>query len=292
MTRPTSASPKVSAEKAKATVTTKPRAKKVAQKAASTSQTKAKKQPQIKTQAKAGVKTPAKPKATKPVKTVKAAAAKSKRKAAAKAVASSKASDYMPKGYNSVTPSLIVRDAANAIAFYADVFGATELSRTYGMDGITILTAALKVGDSIIHISDEMPLYGIVSPTSIGGTASALQVYVEDVDATWERAVAALSVVLLPLEDAYWGERTGKLIDPYGHVWTIAKKVEEVSAAELEARFNTLYGTPVDAVEEESLEVLSPDNADEAVKLVDISEAIATDATYTANTIEAHTTLQ
>ena len=283
MTRTTSTSPKASAETAKPVVKTAAGATKVAKKAAPISQTKAKKQPQTSMKAKAT--------AAKATKTAKPSV-KAKPKAAAKVKSTIKTPSFMPKGYSSVTPSLVVRNAASAIAFYIDVFGAEEVSRTYALDGLTILNAAVKIGDSIIHISDEMPLYGIVSPASIGGTASALQVYVDDVDGVWERAIAGLSIVLLPLEDAYWGERTGKLIDPFGHVWTLSKKVEDISALEVEARFKTLFGGAVNVVAQEVEAISVAQDADEGVKVVDISEAIATDITYAANAMEAPVTIQ
>lgn len=279
MTRTTSTSPKVSAEKAKPTAS----ATKVAKKAAPISQTKAKKQPQTSMNAKGT--------AAKATKTAKPSV-KAKPKAAAKAKSTTKSPSFMPTGYSSVTPSLVVRNAASAIAFYRDVFGAEELSRTYALDGVTILNAAIKIGGSIIHINDEMPLYGIVSPTSIGGTASALQVYVDDVDGVWERAIAGLSVVLLPLEDAYWGERTGKLIDPFGHVWTLSKKVEDLSVSEIEARFKVLFGGSVDESEQEKEEALVSQGVDEGMKIVDIREVIATDIAYAANAMEAPVTIQ
>ncbi|UTW54731.1 VOC family protein [Kordiimonas sp. SCSIO 12610] len=177
----------------------------------------------------------------------------------------------VPKGYHTVTPSLIVRGAAAAIDFYTNVFDAKELRRTYASDGITIVNAVLKVGNSNIHLSDEMPAYGVLSPTSMGAATSALHVYLEDVDAVWARAVDSLSTVILPLENAYWGERSGKFIDPFGQVWTVSKKIENLSDGEIADRYQALTA-------EVSAEVEANSDNDEIVPIVDISEAIAKEA--------------
>ncbi|MFD2205956.1 VOC family protein [Kiloniella antarctica] len=146
----------------------------------------------------------------------------------------------VPKGYHTSTPVLVVKNAAAAIEFYASVFDAKELSRIVDIDGITILRAELKIGNSIIHLNDEMPAYGILSPTSLGGTSTAVQLYLADIDGAWDRIVEAQAAVILPLEDAYWGERTGKVVDPFGHVWILSKKIENLSKEEIEKRFSDL----------------------------------------------------
>lgn len=148
----------------------------------------------------------------------------------------------MPKGYHTATPVLVVKHAKAAIDYYVSVFGARELSRTLAGDGVTVLRTELKIGNSIIHLCDEMPAYGILSPLSLGGSATAVQLYLSNVDAVWKRALEADTSVILPLEDTYWGERTGKVIDPFGHVWILSRQTEIVSKQEIEKRAQALYG--------------------------------------------------
>ncbi len=215
------------------------------------------------------------------------AAATTPKTTKAKTVAKPRAVSAVPKGYHTVTPSLIVRGAASAIEFYQAAFGATELKRTYAADGVTIANAAIKIGNSVVQISDEMPALGILSPASIGVATSVLQLYLDDVDAVWGRATEAASMVLLPLEDAYWGERTGKLVDPYGQVWVLSKKVENLTEKEIQARYEALLAplsgsevleTPVGEAVEAVAEVQSEEN----VPLVDITDAIAREAAKAA----------
>jgi len=151
----------------------------------------------------------------------------------------------MPKGYHTATPVLVVKNANAAIDYYVSVFGAKELSRTLSSDGYTILRAELKIGNSIVLVNDEMPLYGILSPISLGGTSTAVQLYLSNVDDVWQRAVDAEISVILPLENTYWGERTGKVIDPFGHVWVLSRQTEVVSRQEIEKRAQALYGSVV-----------------------------------------------
>ncbi len=148
----------------------------------------------------------------------------------------------MPKGYHTATPVLVVKNADAAIDYYSTVFGAKELSRTLAKDGVTILRAELKIGNSIILVNDEMPDYGILSPITLGGSSTAVQLYLSNVDAVWQRAVEAEVSVILPLEDTFWGERTGKIIDPFGHVWVLSRQTEVVSREEIEKRAEALYG--------------------------------------------------
>lgn len=157
----------------------------------------------------------------------------------------------IPKGYRTATPALVVRNAAAALDYYAMVFGATEMSRLFGEDGTTIVRAEIKIGNSILHLSDEQPAVGILSPLSLAGTSSSVQLFLEDLNGSWDRAVESDATVLLPLEDKYWGERTGSIVDVFGHVWTLSKRVEAVSKAELEKRVRDLFGP---AAEDVSLE--------------------------------------
>ena len=131
----------------------------------------------------------------------------------------------VPKGYRTVTPYLVVRGADAALAYYADVFGAEILSRIYADDQFTVLHAEMKIGNSIIIVSDEMPAFGIYSPFAYGGTGVSQNLYLPDVDLIWEKAVEAGCTVLVPLADTHYGERFAKVADPFGHVWSISKRI-------------------------------------------------------------------
>ena len=142
----------------------------------------------------------------------------------------------IPAGYHSVTPYLIVRDGAEAIEFYTKAFGAKELTRME-MPGGKIGHAEIQIGDSRIMMADEAPDMGFLSPLSFGGSPVALLLYVEDVNATYDQAMAAGAKSVKPLADQFYGDRAGTLADPYGHVWTVATHVEDVSEEELNKRF-------------------------------------------------------
>jgi uncharacterized glyoxalase superfamily protein PhnB len=139
----------------------------------------------------------------------------------------------IPEGYHTLTPLLTVSNATETIEFYKKAFGAEERFRMLGPDGKTVVHAELKIGDSIFMLGDEMPGMECKSPRSYQGTPVSFYVYVEDVDATFQRAVDGGAQVKSPLEDMFWGDRTGSVTDPSGHVWTFATHVEEVSPEEL-----------------------------------------------------------
>lgn len=139
----------------------------------------------------------------------------------------------VPKGYRTATTILTVQCAQRAMAFYQLVFNAQEISTLMATDQTTVLQCALKIGNSLIHLCDEMPQYGILSPTTLKGTANATQLYLEDIDDVWQRAIDNGCLVILPLVDNYWGERSGKMIDPFGHVWVLCKKTENLTKAQL-----------------------------------------------------------
>ena len=141
----------------------------------------------------------------------------------------------IPAGYAGVTPYLIIRDAARAIEFYQKAFGATELMRFPGPDG-TIGHAEIKIGDGVVMLADESPEMGHKSPQTLGGTAITLLFYVPDVDAQFARAVAAGGTVKNPLKDQFYGDRSGTIADPFGHIWTIATHTEDVSPDEMQRR--------------------------------------------------------
>jgi uncharacterized glyoxalase superfamily protein PhnB len=137
-----------------------------------------------------------------------------------------------PKGYHSVTPTLIIRDAAAAIEFYKRVFDAAEIGRVDGPDG-KVMHAEIRIGDSIVMLGEENVEWGMKSPLSLDGVPSSLYLYVEDADKSFERAVEAGASVRFPLEDTFWGDRFGKVADPFGHEWGLATRVREVSKEEL-----------------------------------------------------------
>jgi PhnB protein len=139
----------------------------------------------------------------------------------------------LPAGYHTITPSLVVRDAAAAIDFYKRAFGAEELGRMASPDG-KIMHAEIRIGDSRVMLGEENEQWGVKSPLSTNGNPGSLHIYVEDADAAFNRALEAGATVKYPLEDAFWGDRYGKLADPFGHEWGIATRVKELSPAEME----------------------------------------------------------
>lgn len=141
----------------------------------------------------------------------------------------------IPDGYHSVTPYLIMRDAARAIEFYKRALGAVELFR-FDAPGDKIGHAEIRIGDSVIMLADEYPDMGHRGPQSIGGTAVSLMVYVDDADSQFKRAVEAGAKVKQELKDQFYGDRSGTLEDPFGHVWTIATHKEDLSSEEVMRR--------------------------------------------------------
>ncbi|HEY1251336.1 MAG TPA: VOC family protein [Thermoanaerobaculia bacterium] len=141
----------------------------------------------------------------------------------------------IPEGYHRVTPYLIVKGAADAIEYYKAVFGANELMRFPGPDG-KIGHAEIKIGDTTIMLADEVPEMGHKSPRTLGGTPISLLIYVESVDRTVDRAVAAGAKLVRPVEDQFYGDRTGGIVDPFGHEWYVATHVEDVAPEELRKR--------------------------------------------------------
>jgi PhnB protein len=141
----------------------------------------------------------------------------------------------IPKGFRSVTPYLTLNDAARALDFYKRAFGAEVVVRMDGPGG-KIGHAEIKIGDSIIMLGDEMPGGGARSPQSLGGTTGGVMLYVENADAVFNQAVSAGAQVEAPLADMFWGDRYGKLKDPFGHSWSVATHKEDVAPAEMSKR--------------------------------------------------------
>jgi PhnB protein len=142
----------------------------------------------------------------------------------------------IPSGYHTVTPYLALRGADAAIDFYKRAFGAQEVARMAGPNG-KIMHGELKIGDSMIMLGEECPeMGGNRSPLSLGGTPLGLHLYVADVDASFQRAVAAGAQVKMPPTDMFWGDRFSKLVDPFGHEWSLATHKEDVSVEEMKRR--------------------------------------------------------
>ena len=143
----------------------------------------------------------------------------------------------IPPGYGGVTPYLIIRDAARALDFYAEVFGAQPALRLDYPDG-RVAHAEMKIGEGYVMISEEMPDMGFRGPLALGGTSISLLVYVEDVDAVFAKAVAAGAENKRPVADQFYGDRSGTIVDPFGHVWTLATRVEETTEQQRQERWS------------------------------------------------------
>jgi PhnB protein len=146
----------------------------------------------------------------------------------------------IPRGYHTVTPSLVVAGAGKAIDFYKQAFGAVELMRFPGPDG-TIMHAEIRIGDSIVMLGDEMPEQGGRGPKSIGGTPVSFFIYKENVDAAWKEAVDAGARTIMPLADQFWGDRTGCLEDPFGHRWWLAQHIQDLTPEEMQRNAEAFF---------------------------------------------------
>jgi PhnB protein len=143
--------------------------------------------------------------------------------------------NYIPKGYNTVTPYLVIKGAAKAIDYYKNVFGATVVVRMDGPDG-KVGHAELQIGDSRIMLADENPSMGNRSAESIGASPVSLYVYLPDCDKVVDKAVAEGAKILKPVQDQFYGDRSGFIQDPFGHLWGVATHKEDVSAKEMAER--------------------------------------------------------
>ena len=146
----------------------------------------------------------------------------------------------IPDGYRTVTPYLIVRGVAKAIDFYSKAFGAKEVVRMPGPDG-GIAHAEIKIGDSMVMMADENPAWGVRSPQALDGTPVGIFLYVPDVDATFKQALDAGATATMPLTDMFWGDRYGKLRDPFGHEWSVATHIEDVPMDEMAKRQEAFF---------------------------------------------------
>ena len=145
------------------------------------------------------------------------------------------------EGMHSVTPHLICRGAAEAIEFYKKAFGAKEQARLPGPDG-RIMHAAVLIGDSTVMLVDEMPEWGALSPQSLKGSPVTIHLNVDNADAFVDRAVKAGAKLIMPVEDQFWGDRYGKIEDPFGHQWSVAHPVREVSMEEAQKAMQAMAG--------------------------------------------------
>jgi PhnB protein len=138
----------------------------------------------------------------------------------------------VPDGFRTVTPFLVCAGASDAIAFYTRAFGATELMRLPGPDG-RLLYAAIRIGDSAVMLNDEFPAMGSLGPKARGGASVTIHLFVDDVDAACARAVAAGATVRMPVQDMFWGDRYGLVEDPFGHVWSLATHLRDMTPEEI-----------------------------------------------------------
>lgn len=142
-----------------------------------------------------------------------------------------------PDGFHSVTPALTVKNTPAALEFYRRVFDAEEILRLTAPDG-TIVHAELRIGDSIVMFGEENAEWGNLSPETLGGSPVALNLYVRDADATVRQAVEAGATVLIPVEDQFYGDRSGRVRDPFGHLWIVSTRRETMSPTEMQRRFD------------------------------------------------------
>ncbi len=138
----------------------------------------------------------------------------------------------IPPGMHTITPNLVVKDCAKAIEFYKKAFGAKEIMRMPTPDGKYVWHAELRIGDSVLYLNDEMPQHPAKAPTQ-EHPANFIQLYVENADAAFQRAVAAGAKSMMPLAEMFWGDRAGMVLDPFGYPWFIATHVKDVTEAEM-----------------------------------------------------------
>jgi len=146
----------------------------------------------------------------------------------------------IPDGYHSVTPYLIIKNAADAMDFYKRAFGASEVMRLAMPTG-QVAHAEIQIGDSRVMLADEFPEMGFRGPKTLGGSGVSLMVYVDDVDTRFDRAIGEGCKVLKPLADQFYGDRSGTLEDPFGHVWTIGTHIEDVLPDEISRRAEAMF---------------------------------------------------
>ena len=152
-----------------------------------------------------------------------------------------KAAQPIPEGFHTITPYIAVQGAGEAITFYEKAFGAEEILRRPGPDGKSIMQAEIKIGDSFLFLADEFPNAGNRSPKVLGGVTASIHLYVTDVDAAFKRATEAGCEEIMPVTDMFWGDRFGKVRDPYGQEWSIATAKETLTPDEIDERGKAFF---------------------------------------------------
>ncbi|HEY5753527.1 MAG TPA: VOC family protein [Chthoniobacterales bacterium] len=147
----------------------------------------------------------------------------------------------IPDGMPSITPHLVCAGAADAIEFYKKAFNAVELGRLAGPDG-KIMHASVRIGDSVLMLNDEFPDWGALGPKALKGSPVTIHLYVEDVDAAFDQAVSAGAKITMPLADTFWGDRYGVLEDPFGHHWSMATHIQDLSPEEIQKGAQNMCG--------------------------------------------------
>ncbi len=149
----------------------------------------------------------------------------------------------VPKGLHTITPHLVVRDATKAIEFYRKAFGAETVGKVHYTPDKKVMHAELQIGNSVLFLADEFPEMGgcSASPQTLGGSPVTLNIYTENVDQLFNRAVSAGATVTMPLKNEFWGDRYGQVKDPYGHSWSLGQHVEDVAPEELERRARDIF---------------------------------------------------
>ena len=150
----------------------------------------------------------------------------------------------VPEGYHTLTPHLVIRDCERAIEFYKKAFGAEQRGEIAKGPSGKVMHAEIKIGDSVLMVVDEFPEMGSKSPQTIGGTAVSIHIYTDNADAAWKRATEAGASVLMPMADMFWGDRFGVVADPFGHHWSIAQHVKDMTPAEMEQAMKQAFAQP------------------------------------------------
>jgi PhnB protein len=147
----------------------------------------------------------------------------------------------IPEDFRTITPHLVVKGVARAVEFYRQAFGAEELYRNLAPDGVSIIHSELLLGDSRYFINDEFPEHGVFAPDGTRGSGVTLHLYVPDVDSFYQRAVAAGAEVIFPLADCFWGDRYAIVKDPFGHRWSVASRIEDLSPSDIQAKAKAFF---------------------------------------------------
>jgi len=147
----------------------------------------------------------------------------------------------VPEGHHSITPHLVVKGDSQAIEFYKQAFGAKEVRRVLGPDGKSIIHAEVKIGDSLLFLVDEIPEMNCLGPGSSGGSPVTIHLFVENVDSVFKAALAAGAKERMPVADMFWGDRYGRLLDPFGHEWSVATHKEDLTPEELSKRAQAAF---------------------------------------------------